>query len=260
MHCFFNNLNLPAFFHKNNIPAPALAVYLVEHEADAKEIKPILDFYNDSYDKTKQNGISFSASLHFNKHIKNCIINKEVVNDVEYIVNSFDSYMANLAKLQIVTIMNEMASKIIAENQKKLNKLLSKKAGIRKLLNGKKKSISDLFWIERFINDVVNRDNKFLTDYEEDLINDGLIDFAKGRYKNSYQFHIECLNNSFKDHKKRIESIYSIYDGLLKTVESSTNFSLVRITLIVSALAAVTSIIALFLNEQVIEFFKNLFH
>lgn len=256
---FFNNINLPTFFHKNHIPAPTLAVYLVENELDAKRIRPIIDFFNDSYDRTKKNGISFSSSHIFNKSIKNCIINKEIVTDYEYLAQNFDSYMANLAKLQIVTVMNRIASKVIAENQKKLNKLLSKKTRIRKLLNGKKKSITSLFWIERFIDDVVERNSEFSTDYEDNLTNNGLIDFANGHYQNSYQFHMEILNNSFKDHKKRIESIYSIYDGLLKTIESSTNLLLVRSTLIVSAFAALASIIALFLNEQVMDFFNNLF-
>lgn len=233
---------------------------MVNNELEAKQIRPVLDFLNDNYDRTERNGISFSTDIYRGGKLRNCVINKEIVHDYDSIVNQFGTYMTDLAKLQILALMNELSSKVISNTQKNLNKILSKKSSVRKLLKGKKEAISGLFWIERFVNDVVTQKNNSDVDYESVLVNDGLMKITKNRVKNSYQYYIGIFHHSFKKHKLRIESFYSIYDRLLKTVESSTNLHIVRATLIVSSIAALISLLALLFNDKVIIFLKSIFN
>lgn len=255
-----------SFFSEINVIPPVLSIYLVNDGNDLNTLMDQLDFLQDSYDYIKDSGIYINLgldNLFVSRNKINCfIINKEIEQDYDKYKYDF-YYSTQLNDLFIKAQLVEIIHSKITKHQKILNTLLTKNIKAKALLQAKKKSLQELFEFRRLIKDVSYYHSRNIAkECENDFINDSIIKISK-KSRNAYQEIQYSLISKYILFEKQISGIFDFFDETLKTVESSTNLSLIRKTLVFTVLSVTASIIVPIISKNwnsIIEWIKNIFN
>lgn len=270
-HLEFNFLSfmkqyVPCFFDNHKEISPSLGVFVVNGLEDIDSLNKILGFRKNDYDSNTEKGVYINLGfndINFNhKKIDSFIIDKSVENDFERLIGDFHYYTIQLCDYYIKLKLYDIISTILIRCQKRLNVLLSTKMKAKKLLVAKKETLQELFIFQRFVKDVVNclTKNYFKT-INKDFTNKTICEITKFKTKNAYSELQGCLLNKYKSLDEQIKVLFEYYDTTLKAVESSTNLSLVRTTLVITSISAIISLIALISSniETIKDFINTLF-
>lgn len=262
-YTFIHELNkyVPCFFHRHDIIAPALCVYPVcnlEEISNNKEIMSVLNFYNNDYDKSKDGNYIFNLGYSKNwANTNSCLVNTTSIEKLEYNDGYFDSYFCQLAEYYVFDTLKPVIEKKIIDNQRKLNKLVANSSSARKLLKAKLKALMELNIYKRLVSAKLNYEfvpfeNHYFQEFENSTIAS-----RNEKYLNLLYCEMDNLRAQYNEFNNQIQSLYQFYDENLKTIESSTNIRLVRLTLIFTFITLLATIFTILVSLNLIPIHKN---
>lgn len=260
---FINELNkyVPCFFHRHNLVAPSLGIYLIDDLEKAKshnELKFIVNFKADEYDISKDNNLMVNFSYFGEFTSYSCFANKDFVQKQDYALETLDIYFSHLAEYYIFNTLKPVIEKSIILNQRKLNKLVAHSRSASKLLKAKIATLKELNIYKRLISaNQKFEDSPYINDYMNDFENSNKSHLFYKDYRNAFHSQIDEIKEVYKNFDAQIGSLYQFYDDSLKSIESSTNIRLVRITLILTAITLLATIITILISLDIISIKKS---
>lgn len=172
----------------------------------------------------------------------------------------YNSLVYHFSEYYILGALLPEYDKRISKTNEKINLMLqSKNKSFGSLIKLRKISLSNFHLFDRLIREM----NKKTKETTKSFNMHGELDYMPVEKKgnsNTYSKQKEILNWRLERSKEGIEEINTFFDHQLKTVESYSNFKIVKISLWVAFLSLIVAIVALILsNDGIMNWIEGIF-